>query len=57
MAVHQTLTNDHFFWKTKAWTKKFSLLFESIIYDGADDEKMLSVDCLFLIKFYITRNQ
>ena len=45
------------FWKTKAWTKKYSLLCESIIYDGADDVKMLSVHCIFLIKFYITRNQ
>ena len=46
-----------FFWKTKAWTKKYSLLCESIIYDGAGDLKMLSVHCICLIKFYITRNQ
>ena len=45
------------FWKTKAWTKKYSLLCKSIIYDGADDVKMLSVHCIFPIKFYITRNQ
>ena len=45
------------FWKTKAWTKTYSLFSESIIYDGADDVKMLSVHCIFLIKFYITRNQ
>ena len=45
------------FCKTKAWTKKYSSLCESIIYDGADDVKMLSVHCIFLIKFYITRNQ
>ena len=37
--------------------KKYSLLCESIIYDGADDVKMLSVHCILLIKFYITRNQ
>ena len=45
------------FSKSKAWTKKYSLLCESIIYDGADDVKMFSVHCIFLIKFYITRNQ
>ena len=48
--------NDHFP-LTNAWTKKYSLLCESIIYDGADEVKMLSVHCIFLIKFYITRNQ
>ena len=37
--------------------KKYSLLCDNIIYDGADDVKMLSVHCIFLIKFYITRNQ
>ena len=45
------------FCKTKAWTKKYSLLCESIIYDGAEDVKMSSGHCIFLIKFYITRNQ
>ena len=37
--------------------KKYSLLCESIIYDGADEVKMLSVRCIFQIKFYITRHQ
>ena len=37
--------------------EKYSLLCESIIHDGADEVKMLSVHCIFLIKFYITRNQ
>ena len=37
--------------------KQYSLLCESIIYDAADDVKMLSVHCILLIKFYITRNQ
>ena len=45
------------FWKTNAWTKKYSLICESIIYDGADDVIMLSVHCIFLIKFSIIRNQ
>ena len=37
--------------------EKKSLLCESILYDGADGVKMLSVHCIFLIKFYIIRNQ
>ena len=45
------------FCETNAWTKKYSLLYESIIYDGADEVKMLSIHCVFLIKFDITHNQ
>ena len=37
--------------------EKYSLLCESIIYHGSDWVKALSVQCIFLIKFYITRNQ
>ena len=45
------------FLKNQGMNEKYSLLCESIIYDGADDVKMLSVHCIFLIKFYITRKQ
>ena len=61
MAVHRTLTNDHFSGKPRHERKNtlcyHQQLCESIIYDGADGVKMLSVHCIFMIKFYITSNQ
>ena len=54
--VQRTLTNDHFSVKPMHERKQYSLLCESILYDGADEMKMLSVHCSFLVKVYITRN-